>query len=449
MEPITYQQLLAEVYDENAKNVLVHQAEYDDERQPGYEEYDYSDNELDDKEAFNKFHGDRGKPEHVIKPEKAASGDALASVKRDSIFRMNVISIDGGFREKIAPVINVGTDCSGNSTQFVELAKANVQLGNSFLFRTSRQYKNVYSVEVTSLEFSNSFYTFSTVRQNTTFNIIYPYTGTQSDTANTYIVEIPDGNYNNLVNRTTNSPYLPNILPNPVPSGYVLPPDVPDKMTLLGAIQFAINNIPPLMTIDGNSNPIPRITINYASISHLVYFEGETINPINFSVVFPSSTANPYGNGIGYNLGMLERQVFGKLQLPPDEIPNIYNPNGFLTFKIIADTFPDVIQDNYVFLKLSDWDLITHVNANQTRITAFMKVLLRVPKFSIQFDTTSSNSTHKQFHFQQPTNINSIAVSIIDAYGNTLDLKYGTFSLTLQIQECLSNETYEALLENK
>jgi hypothetical protein len=448
MEP-TYQQLLAEVYDENAKNVLIHQTEYDDENQPGYEEFDYSDNELDDKEAFNKFHGDRGKPEHVIKPEKAASGDALASVKKDSIFRMNVISIDGAFREKIAPIVNLVSDCSGNSTQLVELAKANVQLGNSFLFRTSRQYKNVYSVEVTSLEFSNSFYTFSTARKNTNFSIVYPYTGTQSDTVNTYVVQIPDGNYINLVNKTTNTPYLPNVVPNPIPVGYIPLPDSPDTTTLLGAIQYAINNVPALVTLDGNGNLIPRVSVNYANTSHLIYFENEAIPAVNFSIIFPSSTANPYGNGIGYNLGILETQLFGSLQLPPDEVQNIYNPNGFLTFKIIADTFPDVVQDNYVFLKLSDWDLITHVNANQTRITAFMKVLLSAPKFTTQFDNNSLNTTHKQFHFQQPTNINSILISITDAYGNILDLKYGTFSLTLQIQECLSNETYEALLENK
>jgi hypothetical protein len=445
MEP-TYQQLLAEVYDENAKNVLVHQTEYDDENQPGYEEFDYSDNELEDKEAFNKFHGDRGKPEHVIKPEKAASGDALASVKKDSIFRMNVISIDGAFREKSAPIINLVTNCAGNSTQLVILPKANVQLGNSFLFRTSRQYKNVYSVEVTSLEFSNSFYTFSAARQNTTFNIIYPYTGTPVDTANTYLIQIPDGNYTKLVNSITNTPNLPIILPNPIPVGYIPPPDTPDKTTLLGAIQGAINLVPALMTIGGNGNPIPRITVNYASISHLVYFEGSVVN---YSIVFPTSIINSYGNGIGYNLGILSKQVFSQGQLPPDEVLNIYYPNGVLTLKIIADTFPDTVQDNYVFLKLADWDLITHVNANQTRVTAFMKVLLTAPKFTIQFDNKNSNSTHKQFHFQQPTNINSIPISIIDAYGNILDLKYGTFSLTLQIQECLSNETYEALLENK
>jgi hypothetical protein len=46
------------------------------------------------------------------------------------------------------------------------------------------------------------------------------------------------------------------------------------------------------------------------------------------------------------------------------------------------------------------------------------------------------------------TNINLIVISLLDAYGNVLDLKYSSFSLTLQIQEVLSTATYESLLDN-
>jgi hypothetical protein len=449
MEP-TYQQILAEVYDENAKNVLVHQREYDDEDQPPYEKFDYSDNELDDKEEFNKFHGDRGKPEHVIQPEKAIGGDGLANVKKDSIFRMNVLNIDGSFRQNAAPSVTPIYDCSGNTTGATNgIPIASLQLGSNFVLRTSRPYKNVYSVEVTSLEFSNSFYSFSAQRGNTTFNIIYPYTGTSSDTANTWIIKIPDGNYINIVNTVTGTPYIPNVIPNPVPAGYVPVADTPDRTTLLGAIQYAILRVPALTTLDGFGNEIPFISVNYAPTSHLIYFN-EDYNPYrNFSVIFPTSTSNSYGNGIGYNLGILEKQVFSKPLLPPDELINLYRPNGFNDPKVIADTFPDIVQDRYVFLKLCDWNLITHVNGNQTQFTAFMKIVLNVPKFTMQFDNNSLNTTHKQYHFQQPTNINLISVSVLDAYGNILDMKYGSFSLTLQIEECLSNATYQALLENK
>ena len=42
---LTYQQVLAEVFEEASRNVLVLQREYDDEDKPPYEEYDYDDNE--------------------------------------------------------------------------------------------------------------------------------------------------------------------------------------------------------------------------------------------------------------------------------------------------------------------------------------------------------------------------------------------------------------------
>jgi hypothetical protein len=65
----SYHELLAEVYEETAKTALVYQQEFEEEDAGPYEEEDYSDNELEDREEFNKFAGARNKPEHVIKPK--------------------------------------------------------------------------------------------------------------------------------------------------------------------------------------------------------------------------------------------------------------------------------------------------------------------------------------------------------------------------------------------
>jgi hypothetical protein len=436
---LTYQQVLAEVYEENAKNTLVHQTEYDDEDQPPYEEYDYEENELPDKDEFNKPSGNRNKPEHIIVPTKKPEGLGLANIKKDNIFRMSVLNIDGQFRGSQVPVIGFINNCEG---QFVlgepSVFPGSVQLGTRFSFRTARQYKNVYSVEVTSVEFPNNFYTFSSSRGNTTFTITYlnvPYT-----------ITIPDGNYTNLVNTTTGTPYLPGdttVTPN------LIPGSIPDTTTLLGAIQQVINYTPGLGNLTEDGYYTSFITVNYLQHLHQVYFL--VTGDIPIQITFPSVETNSYGNGIGYNLGFIqtERQPYSSQLLEiPGQIPNLIDPNSLLQLLIIAETFPDTIQDHYIHLKLSDWDLLTQQNPNQTSFTAFLKIPLTAQKFTMQHDNNSLNTTTKKYFFHQPTNINLIVISLLDAYGNVLDLKYSSFSLTLQIQEVLSTATYESLLDN-
>jgi hypothetical protein len=418
---LTYQQVLAEVYDDNARNVLVHQLEYDDEDKPPYEEHDYSDNELEDKEEFNKFHGDRNKPSHVIKPKPLPDGLGLASIKNDNIFRTSLLNIDGNFRASNVPTAGTpSVNCSGGVSEN-SLPINLVQSGSFFNFRPSRQYKNVYSVEVTSVEFPNNFYAFSKQRGNTTFNIIFPYStvDTSANLSNTYVITIPDGNYINIINSA---------------SGTLLSPitGLLDQTTFLGAIQNQIDNIPQLFQ--------GGIQIAYNATLHLIYFQQTGLSDNKFSVQFPSAETNSFRNGIGYNLGILEKGVVSSLQNQPGS-------SGLLRQIIVADTFPDVIQDNYVYLRLSDWNLVSHEGLNQTNFYAFMKIPLNTPKFTVQFDNTSSNSTLKKYFFHQPTNINLIVISILDAYGNVIDLKYSSFSITLQIQEVISTTTYEALLD--
>jgi hypothetical protein len=434
---LNYQQVLAEVYEENAKNVLVHQPEYDDEDKPAYEEYDYDDNDLPDKEEFNKFAGDRNKPEHIIKPSKKSDGLELLSSKKDTIFRMSILNIDGQFRSNQIPRNVQTNNCQGNIIPSeLSLAPESVQSGTNFAFRTARQYKNVYSVEVTSIEFPNSFYSFSSDRGNTTFTIIY--LGTS------YSILIPDGNYQNIVNTISGTPYLP---ADPLATPPILPGTIPDTTTLLGAIQQVILYTPGLGTFSQDDGYyVSDIILNYVPTLHLVYFLLNGNGTLQ--ITFPSVETNCYGNGIGYNLGFIQQSYTATSQTIPGSIPNNHlPPNGFSPLCIVGDTFPDILQDNYVYLKLSDWDQITHQNPNQTSFTAFLKIPLTVPKFTVQFDNNTANTTTKKYFFHQPTNINLIQISMLDAYGNVLDLQYGSFSLTLQIQEVLSTSAYQGLLE--
>jgi hypothetical protein len=76
-----------------------------------------------------------------------------------------------------------------------------------------------------------------------------------------------------------------------------------------------------------------------------------------------------------------------------------------------------------------------------------MKIPLNVPKNSIQYMTNTSNTTLNEYFFSQPTNFQTIEISLIDSFGKIIDMRGATFSITLQIQEVLQSDIYEKMLE--
>jgi hypothetical protein len=410
---ITYNQVLADEIADNAKHTLVLPRTYN------YDELEQKDdglegNTLEDPDAFNKFHGDRNKPEHVIQPPK----DAL-SKPNDS--RISVINIDGRFRHSIIP-IEASTEIKqlGGLTVITTIPATPASSSSNFLFRTSRQYNNVSQVQVSSIEFPNNFYTFSISRNNTSFRVNY---GTKTKN-----VRIPDGNYTNIVNPITNTGLLPTPLGN-------LNNDV---STLVGSIQQAIDE---LTAQDGTF----LLKIAYSLISHTIHisFVGSP-----FTITFPTTTDNCYKNGIGYNLG------FSKTVLTSQNTSingmNIANSHSFGSIQsqcVSGDVFPDTIQDRYVFLVINDWKLVEQNTPAQTSFGAFAKIPLTSPKTEIYNDSLTVNTISKTYVFHQPTNINLISIKLVDAYNQVIDMKDSAISLTLEITEVLNSAAYQKLLE--
>jgi hypothetical protein len=183
-ETRTYQQLLAEVYEETAPNTLVYAHEHLGDDSYEYNVDKHEENDLEDKEEFNKFQGARGKPEHVIKPDAKHDSGGKAGVKHQTDVRTIVLNIDGAFRGNIVP--QNPTNCNGTVNEGIVIGTNS----SHFTFNTNRLYKNISSVKLTSMEFMNSFYTFSAARGNTTFYITL-----QSNSSIQHTITIPDGNY--------------------------------------------------------------------------------------------------------------------------------------------------------------------------------------------------------------------------------------------------------------
>jgi hypothetical protein len=408
-QPPTYQELLAEVFEENAKNVLVYQQEFEHDDAEPYEEEDYSENELEDREEFNKFPGARGKPEHVIKPKAKTDPSGKTSYNIDKHIRTYAVNIDGRFRGSI--LLQSAPSCSGQTT-FMGTNSAN------FLFNPSRQYKNIHSIRVTSFEFYNSFYTYSSIdattglgRGNTTFTLLDYGPTTDPMPASpvaTYPIKVQDGNW------VIVDPIL-----NPAANNYNL---------IYFISQYIATQIPNFTTFTSGINPV----------TNSVYFSD--VNR-RFGFQFPTTTDNPNGNGIGYNLGFYGTSYMSG---PPTPVPPYYNGFGN---EISAETIYDSVEDTYIYLKINDYEIIKHLNSDQTEFGAFMKIPLTSPKNAIQFMNSTTNTAAREYFFPQPSNISSFLFEMTDAYGKTLQMNGSTFSVTLEIQEILQSDIYEKMLE--
>lgn len=407
---VTYAELLAEQYEENARDMLVYQQENDyNEDVKSHASEDYSDMLLSNTEEFNRFQ-ERHDTKNIINP---TGEDTKKGAKTDVDIRTIVLNIDGKFRGNISPRAPVCSTFPHEDTLLQGTSSSH------FVFMASQIYRNISSVKLTSLEFYNTFYTFSGQRGNTVFyiNTIEP----SGYEAGPYTVTIPDGNYLNIVNPTTGTMYLPSSLGGGL-----------DTTTFTGAIQNAIQN-----ALTGSS---VSISINYSAIQHKISFLCSTPNA-SFSISFPQSNTNPSQNGIGYNLGFLGLSYTSSLQVAPGSV------GGILQQRIISDTVPDVIQDTYVYLQVNDWNLVKHQEYGQTFFPAYAKITLPGTKNTLVFDNNYLNSSSKEYFFSQPENLQRFEIKMLDAYGNVLDLNGGNFSMTLELKQVNKFSIYQKMLE--
>jgi hypothetical protein len=161
MEELTYQQVLADVYEENAKDTLV----CPNDNYSDVAAEDKHPDEIEDQEAFRREQ--IGHQVASVQPDPPKYEDRTTqSIKYRMETQMTVLNIDSKFREN------------------------RLESPSNFICRLLTPIKNVISVRVSSIEVPNSFYAFSAVRNNVSFYLAYP-SGTTP-----VLITIGDGNYN-------------------------------------------------------------------------------------------------------------------------------------------------------------------------------------------------------------------------------------------------------------
>jgi hypothetical protein len=245
METVTYQQLLADVYEESAKDLLVHHNEYEDEGVDENEEQDYETNEVPEPEAFQKFAGDRGTEEHVNKTKAPFEDKGKLGIRYEKDVKTHVINVDSRFRSYVS---------SGSTNPYEESKSSN------FVFRPSRAYKNIVSIKVSSLEFPNVMYTFTAARENITIGISQP-------PGNPYVqFTISPGNYPDAATLAT---AVEDAIQVTYPTFSIVYNAVTNKITISDANPFDMDFTPSTLTL-----PFDNGLGHYLGFRNLTYTTG-------------------------------------------------------------------------------------------------------------------------------------------------------------------------------
>ena len=113
---------------------------------------------------------------------------------------------------------------------------------------------------------------------------------------------------------------------------------------------------------------------------------------------------------------------------------------------LTAIYLPDLNTDDYIYLRINDYSTVIPQTLNDTYFNVFAKIPITVDKGTVIYDNDSTNSTSKTYRFLLPTNIQQLDIQLLDRAGNELVFE-GNYSMTLEIEEVLSQSLYEKMRE--
>lgn len=403
-QPLTYQELLAEQYQENARDILAfQQMDYDEVEEETIDPFERQDNriyQVEQPEDFSRFAGARNTEEILSKAEIFEDKSKL-SVRYNKDVRLSTFNIDSRFRAYVIPgTISKNPTIVAEDAQNLALKNAfnptAVSTASHFIFRIRSQIKNAISIKLSSLELPNTFANFSNARGNTSFQMRVR-GQTDYTTINIDLDESPE--------------YYPN------------------AELLCDAIQTSLRLLP-VETFAARGT----FTCSLNSQGYIVI--GNT-----------SSTARNYDFNFAYTPASIP--LFEPLGILMGFKPNEALYQNVLinsTNSLTATYFPDLNTDDYIYIAINDYSTVVPQTVNDTYFTVFAKIPVNVDKGKIIFDTDSTNSTNKTYRFLLPTNLQQLDIQLLDRAGNQLTFD-GNYSMTLEVEEILNQSLYEKMRE--
>ncbi len=256
--------------------------------------------------------------------------------------------------------------------------------------------KNVLRVRITSIEFPNNYYIFTAARRNVSFEVLYDKTAPKRT-----VITIPEGNYS--------------------------------ACEMVCAINCA------LVKALGSD----WLKVEFDEIAGRFTFSGSQYFAINTAY---ESFDRPFDYGLGYNLGFTRGTHVS--------VKTVASPP---TYTVISDTCANFAGDNYVFLRVNDFNCVRQtvkITDSEGRVVetnndfnALAKVVLREPKNYMAFDDYASQHA-KEVVFPAPTDLSRLHVEVLDAYGAPLDLCASQVSFSIEVLEVRNLSLYNVIRDS-
>jgi len=248
-----------------------------------------------------------------------------------------------------------------------------------FVYHLDDILKNISFIRLASIELPTTFYTFLNIYNNISFTIIL-----EDDTQLEFYIE--EGNYTSEL--------------------------------MISQIQKLLN----IRNLQYNT----KFTFTWDPINYKTAFS----NDRPFTLIFGNDTTHV---SLGYRLGF----IYDDTTYLSKNLGLTYNPTTNTNSYIwSSDTFLNITKDEYLFLRINDYGVI-HNNVREKSLLA--KIILYDQQFVID---NGANFLTKLYKFKQPKNISKFEIELINSLGQTINMNFINFSLTLECGQIYDEKEY-------
>jgi hypothetical protein len=242
--------------------------------------------------------------------------------------------------------------------------------------------RNILRIRITSFEFPNNYYMFTSKRKNVAFQVIYQ---NNEGVAVGQPIYIPDGTY----------------------TACELEEELTGQFKEPGGLNW--------------------LSVSFNPITGHFIFTGTQRFAIDTEF---ESYERGTDYGLGYYMGF-SRKLHKAVK------------SGDVNWVIESDCQANFAGDSYILMRLNDYKCVKHyVEGNE--LSVFAKFILHEQKNNISFDDYSTHLI-KEVTFNTPQDLARLHVQILDPYGELLDLGCNNYSFSIEILEIKNPSLYNAV----